>query len=149
VLLIVAALGAGAAMAIMLPGPVQSAADLPSGAVARVGDATISRAKLDHWFDINGSRSAPPRRRARDYRAPRFAGCVARERRAQRSSRSTSSSSDDPDPPPAPAAWRALAPRAVSPAGCRRCGGDDIVWSLAERVWLCVPCDEVVLGLAA
>jgi foldase protein PrsA len=83
-LLLLTILAAGAASAIVPAGPAQSAADLPSGVVVRVGDATISRTTVDHWFAIS-VRGTPPRGdRARDYRPPSFAGCVARERRAQR-----------------------------------------------------------------
>jgi foldase protein PrsA len=83
-LLLLTILAAGAASAIVSAGPAQSAADLPSGVAVRVGDATISRTMVDHWVDIS-VRSTPPRRdRARDYRPPSFAGCVARKRKAQR-----------------------------------------------------------------
>jgi putative DNA primase/helicase len=35
-------------------------------------------------------------------------------------------------------------PNTPKPAACQNCGANDIVWSNAEREWLCVPCDEPV-----
>ncbi len=58
---------------------------VPSGAVASVGGALVTRASFDHWFAIAGYDQLGRRWRARDLRPPRFAGCVAKARKAQRS----------------------------------------------------------------
>jgi ribosomal protein S27E len=87
------------------------------------------------------ARATPPR----PIGQPTRVAARPRERKAQRS-RSTSSSASGDDPPdePAPAGRRAHAHRTPKPAACQNCGCDDIVYSLAERAWLCVPCDDVV-----
>lgn len=34
--------------------------------------------------------------------------------------------------------------RTPKPTPCQACGGADIVFSLAETTWLCVPCDIII-----
>lgn len=85
-----AILGAGLLLASSLPAGAalsSSPAPLPSGAVARVDDGVVTRASFTRWFDIAGAQADGPRRRARDYAPPRFAGCVSKARKTQRSSR--------------------------------------------------------------
>jgi parvulin-like peptidyl-prolyl isomerase len=61
-------------------------ASVPAGAVARVGDELVTRATFNHWFEIRRTDTAP-RLRLRNYRPPRFAGCVGKARRARAASR--------------------------------------------------------------
>jgi len=87
VLLSAAALAAGVALATLPAQGARSATpDVPSGAVVRVGDATISRVTFARWLRI-AARSATGPRRNVSYRPPRFADCVARERNVQRNVR--------------------------------------------------------------